>query len=403
MDPRTGEILALANVPLFDPNLFLHSSPSSWRNRAVCDSFEPGSTFKTVLAAAALEEGLGRESDTFDCEGGSYRAGSTTIHDVHGHGLLTLREVLKFSSNIGAAKIADRVGRARLYDYIKRFGFGERTGVDVPGETAGILRPVCRWTAPDLYTHSFGQGLSVSAMQLAAAYAAVANGGNLVRPYVVKEVVSTKGEVVKRNTPVVVRRVVSAATARRIRAMLEGVCDPDGTGNVAAVPGLRVAGKTGTAQKVDPATGRYCRDRYVSSFVGMVPADEPRLLILVVVDEPKGAYYGGVVAGPVFRAVTQQTLAYLGRPAGGEGPTLASPATEGLPRPEVVVTDEDVLAAMRGGRMADLRGMTQRRVLRLLQAARISAEFTGTGYAVRQSPEPGAPLAGRCQVTFSPS
>jgi cell division protein FtsI (penicillin-binding protein 3) len=403
MDPRTGEILALANAPQFDPNLFLRSSPATWRNRAVCDSFEPGSTFKVFVLAAALEERLAKESDRFDCEGGSYRVGGNTFHDVHEHGVLNLSEVIKYSSNIGAAKLAERVGRTRLYDYIRRFGFGEPTGVDLPGETAGILRRVQGWTEPDLYTHGFGQGLTVSAMQLAAAYGAIANDGELLRPYVVKEVVSPQGAVLKRNTPTPVRRVVSAQTARRIRAMLEGVCQEGGTGTPAALPGMRVAGKTGTAQKVDSHTGRYQRGRYVASFVGFFPADTPRLLIAVVMDEPGWPYYGGLMAGPVFRAIAEQTLAYLGRPA-SEAPVLAGQeAPEETVRPEVVVTDEDVLMTLSAGQMADLRGMTQRRVLRLMGAARVEVEFAGSGYAASQSPAPGAPLKGRCKVTFSPS
>ena len=403
MDPRTGEILALANAPQFDPNLFLRSAPSSWRNRAVCDAFEPGSTFKVFLLAAALEEGLAKESDRFNCEEGAYRVGGNTFHDVHEHAVLTLPEVIKYSSNIGAAKLAERVGRARLYDYICRFGFGQPTGIDLPGETAGILRPVSRWTEPDLYTHSFGQGISISAIQLAAAYATIANEGNLLRPYVVKEVVSPQGEVVKRNPPTPVRRVISAQTARRIRAILTGVCQEGGTGTAAALPGLSVAGKTGTAQKVDAASGRYQRGRYVASFVGFFPADAPRLLILVVLDEPGWPYYGGLMAGPVFKSIAEQTLAYLGRPA-SEAPVLAEPqpAEQQPLRPEAVVTDEDVLSTLAAGRMADLRGMTQRRVLRLLQAARVDAQFSGSGFAQHQWPEPGAQLKPCCKVVFSP-
>jgi cell division protein FtsI (penicillin-binding protein 3) len=353
------------------------------------------------MLAAALEEGLASEADTFDCEGGSYTIGRTTIHDVHEYGLLKLPEVIKYSSNIGAAKLGERVGRAHLYGYIGRFGFGQPTGIDLPGETRGILRPVSTWTASDLYTHSFGQGISVSAIQLACAYAAIANGGSLVRPYVVKEVVSPQGAVVKRNTPEPpVRRVISAQTACRIRRILEGVCEEGGTGTAGALAGVRVAGKTGTAQKVDPATGRYCRGRYVASFVGFFPAADPRLLILVLVDEPRWPYYGGLIAAPAFRAIAQQTLAYLGRPAGSEAPLLAEPSPL---RPEVVVTDEDVISQLAAGRMADLRGMTQRRVLRLLEAARIEAEFAGSGYATMQLPEPGAPLSGRCKVSFAPA
>ena len=293
----------------------------------------------------------------------------------------------------------------RLYDYIRRFGFGQPTGIDLPGETGGILRPVAKWSEPDLYTHSFGQGISISAIQLASAYAVVANDGTLLRPYVIKEVVSPKGEVLKRNTPVPVRRVVSAQTARRVRAILAGVCEEGGTGTPAAIPGLRVCGKTGTAQKVDAATGRYQNGRYVSSFVGFFPAESPRLLIAVVLDEPGWPYYGGLMAGPVFRAIAEQTLAYMGNPAGHATPKIAAAdeSVEQPIRPDVVVTDEDVLMTLAAGRMADLRGMTQRRVLRLLQAAKVNVDLTGSGFATRQWPEPGMPLKPHCKVTFSPS
>ncbi|MFH0809224.1 MAG: penicillin-binding transpeptidase domain-containing protein [Pseudomonadota bacterium] len=403
-DPRTGEILALANAPRFDPNAYGRSVSSSWRNRAVSDSFEPGSTFKAVVLAAALEEGLAKETDVIDCEDGSYHVGKITIHDVHEHGRLTLAEVMKFSSNIGAAKLADCVGRQRLFDYITRFGFGSRTGLDLPGETCGILRPLSNWTAPDIYTHSFGQGLSVSAMQMAAAYGAIANGGNLMRPYVVKQVVSPQGVVLQRGTPTITRRVISAQTARRIRDVLSGVCDFDGTGPAAAVPGMRVCGKTGTAQKVDRATGRYCSGRYTASFVGMLPAEDPRLLILVVLDEPGWPYYGGLMAGPVFKGVAEQTLAYLGNMPGGAGPMLAADARQGTTaRPEMIVTDEDVMGALAAGKMPDFRGMTQRRVLRLLGAVKVGADLSGSGFAATQWPAVGSPLAGRCRIGFSPS
>jgi cell division protein FtsI (penicillin-binding protein 3) len=296
LDPATGEILALANVPTYDPNRPGAKKDRGWsdrvRNRAITDPFEPGSTFKAMLAAAALEERVVAPAERFFCENGRFQVGRWTINDAHPHGWLTFAEVIQYSSNIGASKVAERLGRERYYRYLRSFGFGSRTGVELPGESPGIVRPVESWARVDLAVHSFGQGVSVTALQLTAAFAAVANGGLLMRPYLVRRIVSPRGDVVEEQRPVAVRRVVSERAAQTVTALLRRVVEEKGgTGTQARLEDFPVAGKTGTAQKVNLETGGYSAKR-IGSFVGFVPADRPRAVVLVLIDEPTGVSYG---------------------------------------------------------------------------------------------------------------
>jgi|Deesub1362A_J573_1020465.scaffolds.fasta_scaffold00134_52 cell division protein FtsI (penicillin-binding protein 3) len=311
MNPVSGEILAMANTPFYDPN---HPSryPADYRrNRAITDIYEPGSTFKSILASAALEEGLVDVDEEFDVSRGYIVVGGKAIRDVHRHETLTFREVIQKSSNVGAVQIGLRLGKERYYEYMKRFGFGDRTGIDLPGEVRGILRRPERWSGTSIAALSIGQEIGVTPLQILTAYCAIANGGLLMRPYVVSEIISPQGEVIKRFTPQVIRRVISPETAETVRDILKTVVEEGGTGRRAYIKGNLVAGKTGTAQMVDPETGRYSRDRYASSFVGFVPADDPVIALIVVIYEPKGARYGGVVAAPVFRRIVEHTLTYL--------------------------------------------------------------------------------------------
>ncbi|HEY5975338.1 MAG TPA: penicillin-binding protein 2, partial [Geobacteraceae bacterium] len=310
MEPQTGRILAMANAPNFNPNTFAKYPAQNLRNKAITDSFEPGSTFKVFLVAAALEEKTISAGDSFNCENGSYTISGRTIHDTHKYGRLSIGDILKYSSNIGAAKIGARLGPERLYRYLRSFGFGERSAVDLPGEVAGYLRNKSQWYGIDLATISFGQGVSATALQIATAISAIANGGTLVKPFLVERVLDESGTVLKQFEPQQRQRVISPETARSVAKMMEGVAVEGGTGTNAAVDGFRVAGKTGTAQKVDPVTRGYSVDKRTASFVGFVPAERPRLTILVVVDEPKTSPYGGVVAAPAFSAIAQQTLCY---------------------------------------------------------------------------------------------
>ncbi|MBW2366938.1 MAG: penicillin-binding protein 2 [Deltaproteobacteria bacterium] len=314
MAPQTGEVLALAHYPLFNPNTFKSFDRWHWRNRAITDPFEPGSTIKMFTAAAALEQGGLSPNCLFFCENGTYNIGRHVIHDAHPNDWLSLQQIIKVSSNIGAVKILEKIGEKAVYDTLRDFGFGEKTAIDCPGETAGSLAPFDRWTKLDAGAIAFGQGLSVSAVQLAAGVNAIANDGVLMKPYTVQAIVDSHGQVVKRFEPQVVRRAVSRKTAREVRNILKTVVAEGGTGVNAALEGYAVAGKTGTAQKVDE-NGTYAKGRYVASFVGMVPADDPVATILVIVDEPEENHYGGQVAAPAFRKIAKALLHYLNVPA----------------------------------------------------------------------------------------
>lgn len=313
LDPRTGEVLAMATAPTFDPND--PRGRKDARNRAVTDAFEPGSVMKVFGIAAAVDAGVVSPEDRIDVEGGRLQIGRKRIRDTHdGEHLITVTEIMKYSSNVGAVKIARKLGRERLYEALRRFGFGQKTGIELPGERAGQIRDPKRWGEIGLATISFGYGMTATPMQLAAALAAVANGGVFYAPTLVKRIVAADGKVLREHTPSG-RRVLSEKAARQTVAMLKAVMEKGGTAEKVVVPGFVGAGKTGTAEKVDPATGKYTSDRHLSSFMGFIPADDPRLVILVMIDDPKGKkYFGGAVAGPVFARVAEESLKYLGVP-----------------------------------------------------------------------------------------
>jgi cell division protein FtsI (penicillin-binding protein 3) len=316
MDPHTGAILALAVSPDFNPNAIQEARPDRWRNRATADAYEPGSTMKMFVAAAALEEGVVRPDDPINCEQGLYRVANHVIHDRFKERRLTFQEVLRRSSNIGMVKVGMEVGGERLHRYLRAFGFGEKTGIDLYGEAAGLLRPPQQWSKLSLASLSMGQEISVTPIQLAAAASAIANGGLLVRPHLVSEIRDPEGRIVRRFEPEVRGRVISRETSRTLVRMLESVVEKGGTGERAGLTGYRVAGKTGTAQKLDAKTGRYSEERFVTSFLGFTPTENPRLVILVVLDEPEGKeVWGGSTAAPVFRRIAEQALPYLGIPA----------------------------------------------------------------------------------------
>lgn len=310
MDPFSGEILALTNFPTFNPNAFAEASAFARRNRVVADYYEPGSAFKVVVSAGALEEKLVRPEDRFNGEGGVIEVGGVAIRDHEKFGSLTFGEVLAHSSNVGAIKVGMRLGKSLYYDYISGFGFGNLTEIDLPGETPGMIRRPKEWSALSLASLSIGQELSVSPLQMLVAMSAIANGGNLVRPYIAKSIVAADGKVVRENVPIQVRRVISETTARTLATVLKGVVT-EGTGKAAAVEGFEVAGKTGTSQKLDPATGRYSRHKVVASFVGFVPVEQPRLAIIVIIDEPSVLRWGGSIAAPTFREIARESLKHL--------------------------------------------------------------------------------------------
>jgi cell division protein FtsI (penicillin-binding protein 3) len=310
MAPRTGDILALAHAPLFNPNAFGDFNRDVRRNRAVTDAFEPGSTMKLFSAAAALESGCCTPHTIFYCENGNYRIGRNTVHDTKKHGWLSLQRIVKYSSNIGAVKIGETIGAETLHETLKHFGFGRPTGIECPGESKGSLGANKKWSTFDVAAVSFGHGVSVSAIQLTAAVSAIANRGILMKPRVVLKVTDARGRAIRTFDPQPVGRAISAKTADAITRMMEMVLTEGGTGVEAALIGYSAGGKTGTAQKIGK-DGTYTNDRYVASFAGFTPIEDPRLAILVVIDEPQGDYYGGTVAAPVFREIAQSALSYL--------------------------------------------------------------------------------------------
>jgi cell division protein FtsI (penicillin-binding protein 3) len=405
LDPNTGEILALANYPTFNPN-----DPRQWgdpkvkdhlHDRALSDPYEPGSTFKAILAAAALDQHVTNPDEKFFCENGHYRVGKWTVHDSHAHGWLSFAEVIQYSSNIGVSKVAERLGKDRYWDYLRRFGFGQRTGIELPGETAGILRDVKTWARIDLAVQSFGQGISVTPVQMVQAYGAIANGGVLMKPYLVRRIVSATGAVLHETTPTPLRRVIRPETAKTTTALLERVVEEKGgTGSKARLDDWPVAGKTGTAQKVDPHGHGYSSKR-IGSFVGFLPADDPKAVILVLIDEPTGVTYGGLVAAPVFRAIAEQTMKIMGveprrEPEPEPPPTQMAaaktargkPLAKPAPPPPI-----DVVAETAGGTPSFL-GLSLREALLRAQQNGWALEVRGSGWVAEQQPPPGTPVAG---------
>ncbi|GAK55807.1 division-specific transpeptidase, penicillin-binding protein [Candidatus Vecturithrix granuli] len=310
MDPHTGEILAMANHPDYDPNDFAKYPPEYYRNRAVAWDYEPGSTFKIIQTAAAFEEGILSPSDRYDNHNGFLDGSLHTSEEWQALKFLSVEDILVQSSNLGAMKISEQLGIQRFYEYMKRFGFGELTGIDLPGELSGTLREPKDWSSISLQSLSIGQEISVTPLQMARAFAVIANGGMLYTPYVVREIQQKDGTPVLQVEPTKVRRVISRRTAEMLRNILTHVVE-QGTGKRAAVNGYRVAGKTGTAQKFNRAMGNYSSTSLVTSFIGFAPADYPQVVIAAIIDEPALNEWGGTVAAPLFKRITERILPYL--------------------------------------------------------------------------------------------
>ncbi len=370
MDPRTGEILAMSNYPTFDPNHFGNYPPEFWKNRVVNDEFEPGSTFKLVTALGALEEGVVNEEDRFFCENGAYKTQyGRVVTDHEKHGWLTFREVFGYSSNIGMVKVGAKLGKENLYRYAKRLGFGEATHIDLPGEALGLLREPAKWSGLSLTTIPYGYEVSATPIQILSAYASIANGGVLMKPFLAKELRTRDGKTLKVFSPQRIRRVCSAKTARRLTEMLKWVVEK-GTGTAVSIPSYSIAGKTGTAYKF--MNGRYSKYNYVSSFVGFVPADNPRLVIYISLDDPRGLYWGGYTAGPVFKEVTKRVLAY----------DLVPP----------VITQVSAVPSIPGKTIPSFLGLTKVQCRWLADRDNLKLGFTGKGEKVfQQNPSPGSP------------
>ncbi len=415
MNPQTGEVLAMANCPFFNPNRRLErkTNLSRRRNRVITDFFEPGSMIKPFLVAAAIESHKYNGTEKIFCESGHFKIGRHMIHDVHPHKLLKISEVIKYSSNIGAAKIGTDLGKKTVYKMFKRFGFGQKTGIGLPGESPGVMQPMKTLPPIALATISFGQGIAVTALQLTTAMSAIANGGLLLRPYIVRKIVGPDGVSILTHRPHVIRRVLSPKTAHLITSFMEEVTSEGGTGTKAAIPGFKVAGKTGTSQKprTDGKKG-YDPTKFIGSFVGFVPADDPKIAILVVINEPKGIPYGGVVAAPAFKAMATRILRYLNVPAKTQKvPIVAmSHPFSNLNKlhahkeePKVTSKKATLTAPKKKIILPDFSGMSMRRVLKWGAYHGVNLTLTGNGQAIRQSPKPGTPVSpgGRCSVWFT--
>ena len=400
LDPFTGEVIAMANVGA-DPAT-VHDR---LHNPAVQDAFEPGSTMKGILGSIALADHAITLDKQFYCEDGHFTIDRRTIHDHSRHGWLNLGGIIQVSSNIGAAKIALTLGSARFHDGLRAFGIGSRTGVDLPGEAAGMLSKPAGWREIDLANHGFGQGVAVTPMQLAVAYAAIANGGNIVRPYVVKAAYDAEGRTILTHTPQVMHRAIAPDIAHQMNLLLREVVMSDGgTAAKARVDGFIVAGKTGTAQMVNPTNGTYYQNRHVSSFIGFLPADDPRLLILVVLYDVGHEHFGGLVAAPVFSEIAQGAVRDLNITAPNQPfdvasvvtlPNLETKSGAGSTAPAGSGVDE-YLPVLTGSRLTratpDFLSLSLRRAIELARRSQVNVDVHGSGYVVAQEPASGAAL-----------
>lgn len=417
LDPKTGEILALANAPTFDPNNVGAVSPATRANWALQNIYEPGSTFKVVAFSAALEKGLAKPTDTIDCQMGSITVAKRVIRDHKPFGTLTLTEALAQSSNVAAIKLGLRVGDQTMHEYITRFGFGSRTGVELPGETAGIVHPLKRWLPSSIGSVAIGQEIGVTPLQMAAAFGALANDGVRVAPHLVRQIRNSAGTVIYQAAPEE-RRVIGKETAIQLRGMLEDVT-LNGTAKRAQLDGYSAAGKTGTAQKIDPATRTYSATKHIASFVGFAPVSNPAVVIIVVIDEPMGAYHGGDIAAPVFRQIAEQVLPELGvmPDTDFKAPTELIAGSMQTPERVAKLKDAEMRDAQdrastlpqstsdqRGGEvvyavatgnaivMPDLRGRSVRDVARTCAQLGLRVEAHGEGRVVNQNPQRGTEL-----------
>src|SRR6266478_9207094 len=415
MDPQTGEILALANAPSFDPNQPTRDPTEARVNSALQNTYEPGSTFKIVAYSAAIEKGLVRPEDKIDCQMGQITVAGRLIHDHPPFGVLTIADALAQSSNVGAIKLGLLVGNESMYDYMKRLGFGSRTGIDLAGESAGQLRALSRWQPSSIGSLAMGQEIAVTPLQMATAYCVLANDGMLVKPHLVREM-RTPGGTSVFQAKTETRRVLKPETTQALRNMLEGVT-LRGTARKAQLDGYTAAGKTGTAQKIDPKTHAYSTTKYIGSFVGFAPVKNPAVVIIVVIDEPQGSYHGGDVAAPVFREIAEQILPNLNITPDTEvksAPPMIAQLSKASPQqikedaaqvqrreetlPKMVAaksfngkTSEVVLAMAtnRGALMPDLRGQSVRDALRLCAQLGLKLEARGDGFAIQQNPAAG--------------
>jgi cell division protein FtsI (penicillin-binding protein 3) len=429
-NPNSGELLGVANWPTFNPNAAKDSLPEARIDRAASSLYEPGSVFKIVTLSAAIDQGVTKPDDVVDCQNGAIYIAGHRIRDHKAYGLLSVSQILQYSSDVGAIKVGLRLGAPKFYDYIRAFGFGQPTGVDLPGESRGKLRRLENWTPVSVGSISMGQEVGVTPMQMITAVSAMANGGLIMRPHIVRE--QRHGNQVTEPQETEPRRVIKETTAASMRRMLEGVV-LGGTGKKAKLDGYTSAGKTGTAQKYDPETGRYSTHDLIASFVGFAPINTPAVAILVQLDSPAGAHEGGQVAAPVFKRIAQQVLAYLDVPrdvpvtaetlrasraqaarekddnlsdasdfdpvqaptaAAGDDPAPAiSHSAPAATAPTVEIAEGEGVPA------PQLLGKTVRDVTQECMKMGLSPVLVGTGIATEQSPEPGAMIRRGSRIT----
>jgi len=362
MNPETGEVLAMASYPFLDPNNFSKFPEVNRRNLPIWYAHEPGSTMKVFLAASALDDKKVNPNSKFNCENGRRRIGSAVIRDIKPRGTLTVAEIVKYSSNIGASKIGELLGRDKYYKYLNKFGFGKKTGIGLPGESSGLLAAPRKWGPIELATISFGQGISVTSLQLVTALSAIANGGYLMKPYVIEKIVGPDGNVIEQNSPEVVTRAISYDTSYQMKQIMQGVVE-NGTGKKAQIPGFSVAGKTGTAQIPNPKSGGYYSDRYIASFIGFAPVEDPEIVMVVVVEAPRKKTHGGSVAAPIFKQIAEKVLFHMG------------------------ISPKKVLVGMTV--MPDLSGMSVRDILKWSEEEGVKVKVKGSGFVTNQKPLPG--------------
>ncbi len=450
MNPKTGAVLAAAVNPTFDPNSYKEFPTDFRRNRILTDPFEPGSTFKVFVLAAALEEGIVNPETVIFCENGSFQVGKHRVRDTKNHGDLTIGEIVKYSSNIGSLKVGTMLGNDYLYNYLTRFSFGEKTGLaHLAGEAGGTLKEPGTWRPVEAANIAFGQGLSVTALQMVMAMSAIANDGVLMKPYLVDKVLDADGEVIAEYDPQILRQVISPLTARQMGAMLRMAVQKGGTASRADIVGYPVAGKTGTAQKVVRGGRGYAAGKYVASFLGFAPYHDPHLVTMVVLDEPQNGYYGGVVTTPAFKEIMENSLPLLDLPPsegkgdpvwpllqknavgapglleanqptnfirvklkkndrGARGPISFASMTPqeamDMNKVEPIFADVSLSLLAEPGVMPDLSGLTMRQVLEVMSKYEMDLEYTGSGLAKEQTPPAGSQVAiGQiCSVSFNP-
>lgn len=394
LDPTTGDVLAMATAPAFDPNRYSKYPIENWRNRAVTDSFEPGSTFKVLVVASALDAGTVTPRTTFFCENGAVRIGSNILKDHNPYGKLTVEDIIKVSSNIGAMKVGFALGKEKLFNALRSFGIGSVTGISYPGEVGGIFRNYESWQSVEHATVAFGQGVSVTPLQMATAFATIVNGGIHYRPRLISRLVDRDGNVTNFQSSNILSQPIKKETSDVMREMLRRVVEQGGTGTSAFSKAYSVGGKTGTAQKVDSGKG-YAAGKYYSSFIGFAPVESPRIVVYVGIDEPKGSYYGGTVAAPAVKDIIEGALPHMGVPSQTSPVLLADqPISKGVEEVDAkAISDKKpVFKESNDGSfvMPNLVGYTFRDVLMATQNVDVDIRSEGSGIAVRQSPEPGA-------------